>query len=546
MSKAKKSILLVILGLLFVLAIAIATTSPAAFAATEEEPTGYYFKVGDQVVENNTYPLKRGTTTDEITYWNDGVQQQATLMIMPQTLAATYLTLDNNRILAKKDIPLSFTLDDTPYIVCLSTNGLTYLYIKIVPDDTLSLYNMGYGPFTFVLRGVNDIQTFDGVTEKVSATCNVRNSAGEILVRSCDLKDIDSNICYLDGSALSGYYLSSNLYIETVSLTYSYGTQRVTYNVEDYPMLFGIKDTVAYTYFTSGDGSRSDPYTIASYIQLNNVRYAARYEGRLGGYAITTSFKLVSDITMSNSSGTKFETIYEQFHGTFDGNGHKIINLHLENTGAGDYGLFRHVASTGVVKNLIMENAQISIYSESPVRIGAIAAYNYGTVTNCEVSSGTLFSDTQQSSVGGIVGSNAGGTVSVCTNRAEVIGCGNVGGIVGVNSLAGTVSNCKNEGTVTLELRIRNSTYYTGNAGGIVGRNNTNADITDCDNNGKIVYGGPANSSSQIQPNMAQIVGWLESGSQQRNKDNGSTDYSLLSDSQKAHCSTGIVGKTGA
>lgn len=68
------------------------------------------------------------------------------------------------------------------------------------------------------------------------------------------------------------------------------------------------------------------------------------------------------------------------FAGTFDGNGHTISNLYVnEDTHAGFFGFLYHKSSTGVVKNLHVENANI----QSTHYAGTIAAYAYASIENC-------------------------------------------------------------------------------------------------------------------------------------------------------------------
>ena len=547
MTKAKKTTLLVILGLVFALALTLVATSTTAFAATAAEPTGYYFKVGGQVVQNEAYPLRRGETSGEITYWYNGVQQPITqLLIMPQTIAVTTLTLSgNNMVTANKDAQLSYTIDNTPYVACISTNGLSSLYFQILPDDDIKLYNTGAGPFTFTFSGL-DVQTIDGVSEIVNLNLSVTNSVGGIANRSISTTST-SEVINLNAATFSGYFLSGSLSVDLVSVTYSYGKQSITYSANDYPEFFGQQTVSVYTYFTGGNGSASDPYTVSNFRQLDYIRYTAFYDYTIGDSVITSNFKLISDIKLDVSpTATLFQPITAQFKGTLDGNNHTISNLYLtQKTYVSYYGLFAKIASTGVVKNLTMANVTVDIRSGSSLTVGSIAAVNYGTISNCMVSSSSMYVNAHDSFVGGVVGYNVGGKILYCTSTIDVDGCGNIGGIAGVNSSAGGIEYCHNYGNIVLELIEESGNYYTGSAGGVVGYNNGNAEIKNCSNNGLIWYVGTKNSSSKIQPNMAQIVGWLESGTQEKNALGGTVDYSELTKTQQKYCSSGAVGKNG-
>ena len=68
------------------------------------------------------------------------------------------------------------------------------------------------------------------------------------------------------------------------------------------------------------------------------------------------------------------------FGGTFEGNGHTISGLNLEQDGS-QLGLFRYVAEGGVVKNLKVEGNVTPGGSRSS--IGGIVGENNGTITGC-------------------------------------------------------------------------------------------------------------------------------------------------------------------
>ena len=148
-----------------------------------------------------------------------------------------------------------------------------------------------------------------------------------------------------------------------------------------------------------------------------------------------------------------------QFKGTFDGNGHTVSGIYINNENADDQGLFGRVDYGGVITNVRVEDS----YFDVNYSVGGIVGHNYGTVSNCS-NSGTVIGVANYVSVGGIVGEN-GGTVSNCSNSGAVTGTGSpnsasVGGIVGY--CTGKVTNCSNSGAVT-------GTGYYVYVGGIVG-----------------------------------------------------------------------------
>lgn len=541
MTKTNKTKLLVMLGLLFIFALFFATANSAAFAETDE-PTGYYFKVDGKIVENNTIMLKRGATSGYITFWHDGVEQSPQWVIVPQTIAAKYLTFNYNRVTASANMPISYTSEDRPFLMCIYGGGYEYLYFQILPDDTLSVYNTGSGPFTFTVEGITDIQTIDDISEKASVSFSVSCAGGASIERSSSVSNSKYQVLQINASTLSGYYLSGNLPVEVISLTYSYGTQSITYDVATYgDLLFKQTSTYMYTYFGGGNGTTSDPYTISSVTHLDNIRQLRKYDGVVADYVIKENFKLVNDINCYGLSGG-WTPISGLFTGTFDGNYYTIQNLSISyKTGINSLGLFEHVYTSGAVKDLNFSKLYIYAYTNLNIQAGAVAAYNYGTISNCFVDDSSKINITASTSnVGGIVGLNAGGQITRCYNEGNIYATNscNVGGIAGSNGLNGTISYSQNYGDIDMKFA------YTGNAGGIVGLNSNEASVTRCTNLGTISFSGTVSTTGTVAPCMGLIIGRLTGGSQTKNSFDGNIDKGNLTAAQSIYCG-GEVGREG-
>ena len=241
-----------------------------------------------------------------------------------------------------------------------------------------------------------------------------------------------------------------------------------------------------------------------------------------------------------------FDTV--EFDGVFDGNGHTISGLYINtNCGTADenstnnYGLFDTV--DGTVKNVKIEKSFIAV-SGRPCGVGSIAgllmdeavidncssnavlncydnscgglvgkAYggvdtgmvddgeereiNYSTISNCTFAGKiTQVKANAMSYIGGIIG-ECDGNVDTCVNNGTVTFAGDnvdsVGGIAGRMS-EGTVSNCKNTGTLNCEMKDSANLAI---AGGIVGKvfvsatgsekyMSRGATIKDCENSGTV------------------------------------------------------------
>ena len=149
---------------------------------------------------------------------------------------------------------------------------------------------------------------------------------------------------------------------------------------------------------------------------------------------------------------------YASFSGTFDGNGHVIANLYVDDDrNLGDYaGLFWWIGHGGVVRNLGLVGVDITV----DVIAGGLAGYNEGRINGSYVT-GSVTS----SGGGGLVGEN-GGTIIASYATGSVNGNWSAGGLVGWNR--GAISTSYATGSVT----GNNAT------GGLVGNNTTGGTIT--------------------------------------------------------------------
>ena len=203
-----------------------------------------------------------------------------------------------------------------------------------------------------------------------------------------------------------------------------------------------------------------------------------------GNYTVTTAdgLKAVADIANSGSldiniildkdltltgEWTPIGTESHQYTGTFDGGGHTISGLTV--TGSDQWaGLFGYIDKDGTVKNVVLENVQITSDNQYAY-VGGVAGYSEGNIENCSVSgsvSGNSNSNGTSNCVGGVVGQQYGGTITECSSSAIVDGRNEVGGVAGKTNSA-TLTACYATGDVTAERTPTNNTY----AGGVVGSN---------------------------------------------------------------------------
>ena len=164
-------------------------------------------------------------------------------------------------------------------------------------------------------------------------------------------------------------------------------------------------------------------------------------------------------------SWTPIGTSAYNYAGTFDGNGHTISGLFLNNTNKSYVGLIGY-ANGATIKNV----GVIDSYLKGKQYAGGICGYgSNSTITNC-YNTGTV--SVSDSYVGGICGRH--GTITNCHNTGTVSGSYQYGG--GICGYSGTITNCYNTGTLS------GTKYYVG---GICGNSGTQ---TNCYNTGT-VYG---------------------------------------------------------
>lgn len=118
--------------------------------------------------------------------------------------------------------------------------------------------------------------------------------------------------------------------------------------------------------FESGSGTPDDPYIITKPEHLISVRAFA---------SANKYFKLGADIDLAGVDWTPIGTYSSNlsasaFVGTFDGNGHKIMNISFNDTTKSNAGLFGYLYNA-TVTNLIIENANITASSRAGALAGA-------------------------------------------------------------------------------------------------------------------------------------------------------------------------------
>ncbi|WP_139651118.1 hypothetical protein [Raoultibacter phocaeensis] len=217
------------------------------------------------------------------------------------------------------------------------------------------------------------------------------------------------------------------------------------------------------------------------------VKVAAAYEQHPGMYENAT-FRLAADIvnlrTPFPAWTTPIGTEAHPFTGTFDGNGHSIggftMDMTKEPLANQKYGgIFGVIGETGIVRNVAVYGTEFSGDSANHA-VGGLAGLNYGSITGCSTgspqtgfraSAPTLTPEELRLMNSTATGFDAGGLVAV--NRGHVLNCwsgadvtasangGHAGGLIGYSHQGSSVWNSYAMGDV----------LGGGQVGGLIGPN---------------------------------------------------------------------------
>ncbi|MDR2577611.1 MAG: hypothetical protein LBC70_02210, partial [Chitinispirillales bacterium] len=216
-------------------------------------------------------------------------------------------------------------------------------------------------------------------------------------------------------------------------------------------------------YFASGKGTENEPYVISAKEHLKNLSMLVNMGVSFSGKYIN----LDRDITLNDTANWRqwaaeppayvwmpIGLYINQFDGTFDGGGHIISGVYIDNPKATIISLFGAISKNAAIKNIGVTASYIRGYSV----VGGLVGGSYGaTISNSYATSVVTGHD----AVGGLMGVSHGATIRNSYATGAVTGRGSVGGLVGNNIENSTISNSYSTGTVKGNLSV----------GGLVGIN---------------------------------------------------------------------------
>jgi len=180
-----------------------------------------------------------------------------------------------------------------------------------------------------------------------------------------------------------------------------------------------------------GSGTESDPYEIGNSSELQAIN------GNL-----SANYTLTNGIDASNTSawngGAGFEPIgnsTDPFTGSFNGNEQTISGLSINRNTDNDIGLFGYT-SGALIERVGLEDVDVN----GDTRVGGLVGNNAGSTVTESNANGSVVGNSR---VGGLVGNNAGNSnVTESYTTGSVVGSGDyIGGLVGYNSLGAVTAS---------------------------------------------------------------------------------------------------------
>lgn len=216
------------------------------------------------------------------------------------------------------------------------------------------------------------------------------------------------------------------------------------------------------------------------------------------------TIKLMKDIELTSDWTPIGTSEMYAFEGTFDGNGHTISGLHIEDSESDYQAFFGYLKGTaenlkleGLVttgndftaglaacmgESAVVRNCTVDVKVTGKDKVGGIAGESSGLITGC-LNLGTIKGNVK---TGGIVGENWNGAVRECGNEGIVSADGRSVGPYGTGGIAGrsvassaVIERCYNKGNVSSENEC------TGGIAGYAGARGSV--ISSCYNTGSII-----------------------------------------------------------
>ena len=264
---------------------------------------------------------------------------------------------------------------------------------------------------------------------------------------------VPNSLAYIPDGLFDGFELTMNGFEKSYAESYAANYDNITFNKFSLPE----KPTEDYDWYDNTTGNvyeistAAELWGFADIVDIGQADFSGK------------TVKLKNDIDLGGVteigytiSANKWSSL-RGFNGTFDGQGHSIKGVFIDESKRNEVGFFSSLTSQSTVKNLTIE--------------GIINGRDY---------------------VGGIVGKDASAKIENCTFNGEINAgyeYGYVGGIAGFGS--GTIKDCKTYGSLNVRLDYVSDSLLNGASGGIIGyMMGSTTVISGCENNMAITSNG--------------------------------------------------------
>lgn len=299
---------------------------------------------------------------------------------------------------------------------------------------------------------VERLELADGAILQVNGNIHIHNSDGGMRYIN------KGNDYHVKGLACKGCPID---YGKEEKEAHNYNTDGFCISCDGYQQAVLTNDQ----YDINGDGKKDNVYEISNAGQL--YWFAALVNGKLPDTElndnnanailkndIIVNSGVVDGVLAKNTSGFRRWTPigYYGYGGVFDGQGHMVKGLYINDTNRNSVGLCVGLLNKGCIKNLGIEDSYFNEFD-----VGGVADSNYGTIINCYCN-GVFVANNR---AGGIVSDNYG-TIMNCNAVTKITAKEGAGGIAGSNS--GTITNCYSIAEITADYdkgEIAGSNYET-------------------------------------------------------------------------------------
>lgn len=299
---------------------------------------------------------------------------------------------------------------------------------------------------------VERLELADGAILQVNGNIHIHNSDGGMRYIN------KGNDYHVKGLACKGCPID---YGKEEKEAHNYNTDGFCISCDGYQQAVLTNDQ----YDINGDGKKDNVYEISNAGQL--YWFAALVNGKLPDTElndnnanailkndIIVNSGVVDGVLAKNTSGFRRWTPigYYGYGGVFDGQGHMVKGLYINDTNRNSVGLCVGLLNKGCIKNLGIEDSYFNEFD-----VGGVADSNYGTIINCYCN-GVFVANNR---AGGIVSDNYG-TIMNCNAVTKITAEEGAGGIAGSNS--GTITNCYSIPEITADYNkgeITGSNYGT-------------------------------------------------------------------------------------